>query len=74
MVILVLIDVHYSYNGVFSFEKSLNYQNTPPQVLTIGKKNPSSKVFNFVPLGGNSPSPTTPYRYLENPGLAHFLS
>ena len=32
MLILILIDVQYLQNAVFSFKKSLNDQITPPQV------------------------------------------
>ena len=66
MLILILIDVQYSQKAVFSFEKDLNGQNYSSSsfhYLVI----PQQKSFICHPP---RPAPTTtPYHYLENPGL-----
>ena len=57
MLILILIDVHYSQKAVFSFEKGSNGQNHSSGSHLV-KNYPPSKISN----------PPTPYHYLENPG------
>ena len=61
MLILILIDVQYSQNAVFSFEKGSNRQNhssSPP-----GKKIPSSKISDAPP----PPPPTGAREFTRSP-------
>ena len=69
MLILILIDVQYSQNAVFSYEKGSNRQNhssSPP-----GKKIRSSKISDPhpppPPNRGEGIYNVTSYRYLGNP-------
>ena len=63
MLTLILIDVQYLINVVFSFEKDLNSQNSLLLRFPPPYKNPPSKMFN-------SPTPSC---YLENPGGKHHV-
>ena len=69
MLILILVDVQYSENAVFTFEKGSNCQNHSSLGSHHLAKNLSSKISKFPPppSGGIYPSPPTPYCYLENP-------
>ena len=58
MLILILIDVQYPQNAVFSFEKGSNCQNHSSSGSHHPVKNLSKENFWFPP---------TPYCYLENP-------
>ena len=60
MLILILIDVHYSQKDVFSFEKGLNGENHS----SSGSHHPLKKIPPAKFL-----IPPTPYHYLENLGL-----
>ena len=63
MLTLILVDVQYSQKAVFSFEKSLNWQNhSSSGSLHLVKKLSPSKISNSLSLGEFSP---IPYRYLE---------
>ena len=64
MVILILIDNQYPEKAVFSFEKGSNGQNH----CSSGSHLPVTPSLPFQPNLRFSPSPSTPYRYLENPG------
>ena len=69
MLILILIDVQYSRNTAFNFEKGLNCQNHS----SSGSHHPVKKIplqqnFWFLPPLGGRIYPSTPYGYLENPG------
>ena len=68
MLILILIDVQYSHNAVFSFEKGSNRQNysSSGSHHTV-KKNPPQQNFQSLLLWAGNLTPSTPYRYLENP-------
>ena len=57
MLILILIDVQYSQNAVFSFEKGLNHQNHSPSGSHHPVKNSPSKI-------SDSPNP---HCYMETP-------
>ena len=75
--ILILIDVQYSQNAVFTFGKDLNHQNhsssgSPKSLLLRlsppGRKIPPPAKFLIPPTNvGEFTSIPTPYRYLENP-------
>ena len=72
MLILILIDVQYSQEAVFSFEEGLNCQNhfssgSPHPVKTI----PPSQISDSPPPGG---IPPMPYNYLENPVYIYHTS
>ena len=77
MLILILIDVQYSQNAVFTFGKDLNHQNhsssgSPKSLLLRlsppGRKIPPPAKFLIPPTNvGEFTSIPTPYRYLENP-------
>ena len=61
MVILILIDVQYSQNAAFSFEKGSNCQNhsTSGSHHLVNKSPPPHKIFDFPPMavgeGGDLP-------------------
>ena len=68
MLILILIDVQYSQNAVFTFGKDLNHQNhsssgSHHQV----EKSPPAKFLILPTNAGEFTSTPTPYRYSENP-------
>ena len=65
MLILISIDVQYSQNAVFSFEKFRIVKITSPQVLNTGNKIPPVK-FLIHPLVGGGYLPLTLYNYLGN--------
>ena len=65
MLILISIDVQYSQNAVFSFEKFRIVKITSPQVLNTGNKIPPVK-FLIHPLVGGGDLPLTLYNYLGN--------
>ena len=60
MLILILMDVQYSWKAVFSFEKDSNHQNHSSLDSLQPVKNPPVKF--LIPHH-------TLYCYLENPGL-----
>ena len=65
MLILILIDIQYSQNAVFSFEKGLNRQNhSSSRFHQPVKKFLPSNISDSPATGGIYPHP---YRYLENP-------
>ena len=47
MLVLILIDVQYSQNAVFSFEKSLNRQNSSSDSHHLAKKIPPAVLTTF---------------------------
>ena len=62
MLILILIDVQYLQNAVFSFEKGSNHQNhSSSGSQHLVKKFPLQQNFGLPPL-----IHPTPYHYLEN--------
>ena len=67
MLISILIDVQYSQEAVFSFDKGSNSQNrsSSGSIHTVKKSPPPSKISDSPLTEGNLPP--TPYRYLENP-------
>ena len=72
MLILILIDVQYSQNAAFSFEKGSNCQNhstSGSHHLVNKSPPPSHKIFDFPPVavGEGGIYHTTPYSYFENP-------
>ena len=71
MLILILSDVQYSENAVFSFEKSLDRQNHSRGSHHLVKKFLPSPQQNSSPSNWGGICLSTPYRYLENPGI-HF--
>ena len=65
MLISILIDVQYSQEPVFSFEKGSNSQNhSSGSIHPVKKSPPPVKFLILSSPRGISP---TPYRYLENP-------
>ena len=72
MLILILIDVQYSHNAVFSFEKGSNRQNHSYLCSHHPVKEFSPTVKLPIPHhwggGGFTPNPT-PCCYLENPDV-----
>ena len=79
MLILILIDVQYSQDAVFSFEKVWNHQNQSSSGSQCpAEKIPPSKIFWFplppVGVGVGVIYLPSPYHYLENPDMyAYFL-
>ena len=71
MLVLILIDVQYLHNVVFSLEKDLNGQNCSSSGSHRPiKKNLSQQNFPFIPYWGRLPPP--PYCYLQNHVLTPF--
>ena len=71
MLVLILIDVQYSHNVVFSLENDLNGQNCSSSGSHRPiKKNLSQQNFPFTPYWGRLPPP--PYCYLQNHVLTPF--
>ena len=68
-IILILIDVQYSQNAVFTFGKDLNHQNhSSSGSHHQAEKSPPPAKFLIPPTNvGEFTSTPTPYRYLENP-------
>ena len=66
MLILISIDVQYSQNAVFSFEKFRIVKITSPQVLNTDKKKISPVKFLIPPPVGGGDLPLTLYNYLGN--------
>ena len=65
MLVLILIDVQYLHNVVFSLEKDLNGQNCSSSGSHRPiKKNVSQQNFPFTPYRGRFPPP--PYCYLQD--------
>ena len=69
MLILILIDVQYSHNAVFSFEKDSNRQNHSYLCSDhpVKELSPPQLNFRFPTTGGERFTPNlTPCCYLEN--------
>ena len=56
MLILILIDIQYTQNVVFSFEKGSNGQNHSSSVYYHLIKNIPQQNFSFPPVGGFPPT------------------